>query len=40
MADVINHPWVINPDCATLEEIHVDFANRKAIIDAENEAKR
>ena len=40
MADVINHPWVKNPDCATLEEIHIDFANRKAIIDAENEAKR
>jgi len=40
MTDVLSHPWVLNPDCATLEEIKLDFANRKAIIDADNEAKR
>ena len=40
MADVLNHPWVQNNDCATLEEIQFNFAQRKALIDAENEAKR
>jgi serine/threonine protein kinase len=40
MSEVLSHPWVLNPDCATLEEIKLDFANRKAIIDAKNEAKR
>jgi serine/threonine protein kinase len=33
MADVLKHPWVNMEDCATLEEIQVDFANRKNIID-------
>ena len=40
MADVLKHPWVTKDDCATLDEIHLDFANRKNLIDAENEAKR
>jgi serine/threonine protein kinase len=40
MADVRNHAWVLNEDCATLEEIQGELKRRKAIIDAENEAKR
>ena len=32
MADVLKHPWVTKDDCATLEEIHLDFANRKNLI--------
>lgn len=40
MADVLKHPWVNKDDCATLAEIHADFANRKNLIDAENEVKR
>lgn len=40
MADIISHPWVVKEEVATLEEIHVDFANRKAAIDQENEIKR
>lgn len=40
MSDVLQHPWVTKDDCATLEEIHKDFENRKNLIDLENEAKR
>ena len=40
MADVRNHPWLLNEDCATLEEIQGELKRRKGIIDAENEAKR
>ena len=40
MADIISHPWLQNENVATLEEIHADFANRKAAIDHENEIKR
>jgi hypothetical protein len=40
MADVRSHAWVLNEDCATLEEIQGELKRRKAIIDAENEAKR
>jgi serine/threonine protein kinase len=40
MADVLNHPWVIKDDCATLTEIQTDFSNRIKLIDKEREAKR
>ena len=40
MADIIAHPWVREGEVATLEEIHADFAKRKAAIDHENEVKR
>ena len=40
MADVIAHPWLNDSNVATLAEIQADFVNRKAAIDAENEAKR
>jgi hypothetical protein len=40
MADVLKHPWVTKDDCAALPEIHADFANRKNLIDQENEVKR
>ena len=40
MADIISHPWIVKEEVATLEEIHHDFALRKASIDQENEVKR
>ena len=43
-ADIIGHPWVTDPDCATLEEINAEFATRKQAVDEyyreEEEQKR
>ena len=40
MADVKAHPWYNNGEIATIEEIHKEFAQRKYLIDQENEQKR
>lgn len=40
MAEVRNHPWVVNGPVATLQDIAHEFSQRKQAIDAENEAKR
>jgi hypothetical protein len=40
MADVKAHPWYNNNEIATLDEIQKEFAQRKFLIDQENEQKR
>lgn len=40
MAEIKAHPWYVQDNVATLDGIQSDFAQRKAAIDAENEAKR
>jgi 5'-AMP-activated protein kinase catalytic alpha subunit len=38
MAEVKSHPWLAGPT-PTLEQIQLEFAQRKGLIDKENEAK-
>lgn len=40
MAEVRAHPWVVNGPVPTSEQIQHEFAQRKSLIDQENEAKR
>jgi serine/threonine protein kinase len=40
MEQVKAHPWYVNENVATLQEVQEEFLRRKVAIDAENEAKR